>query len=244
MERLFKGVALSLGTAVFLALPSAAQELNSEVLAEHKVMLDTVWTMVAAFLVFWMNAGFALVESGFCRKENTVNILTKNFIVFAISALAYWFFGFAFMFGDGNTFLGLRGFMMTGADNSPATRDAYTGVYSALNWTGVPLECKFFFQLVFAGTAATIVSGAVAERIKFQAYLLFSFLLVALIYPVTGHWIWGVAFSRQEFFMISPVPPRCIVWEDGQPWLVCFSLVPASASIGKTAVFKPYQVIT
>ncbi len=184
-----------------LAVPAFAQDASlDETVNQHKVMLDTVWTMVAAFLVFWMNAGFALVESGFCRKKNTVNILTKNFIVFAISALAYWFFGFALMFGDGNAFIGLKGFLMAGADNSPATGDAYSGVYSAMNWTGVPLEAKFFFQLVFACTAATIVSGAVAERIKFQAYLLFSFLLVAIVYPITGHWIWGGGFLASRGF--------------------------------------------
>lgn len=186
--RLAGAAALLFG--LFVAPAALAQD-SAGALAEHKVMLDTVWTLIAAFLVFWMNAGFALVESGFCRKKNAVNILAKNFIVFGISALAYWFLGFALMFSDGNAFLGFRGFMMTGADNSPAIGEAYSGVYSALGWASVPLDCKFFFQLVFAGTAATIVSGAVAERIKFQAYLLFSFLLVAGIYPITGHWIWG-----------------------------------------------------
>ena len=81
--------------------------------------------------------------------------------------------------------------MLGGLDNSPATGDAYQGVYSSIGWTGVPLEAKFFFQLVFAGTAATIVSGAVAERIKYLSFILFSFLLVGFLYPVTGHWIWG-----------------------------------------------------
>lgn len=173
------------------ALGAFAQE---PTVADLKVMVDTVWVLFTAFLVFWMNAGFALVESGFCRSKNTVNILAKNFVVFAISAIAYYFIGFGLMFGDGNSFIGLKGFMMLGADNSPATGDAYQGIFSALNWTGVPLEAKFFFQLVFAGTAATIVSGAVAERIKYQAYLLFAFLLVAFVYPVTGHWIWGGGF--------------------------------------------------
>jgi ammonium transporter, Amt family len=78
-----------------------------------------------------------------------------------------------------------------GVDNSPAMGDAYKGVYSSINWTGVPLWSKFFFQLVFAGTAATIVSGAVAERIKFGSFYIFSFLMVGLIYPIVGHWIWG-----------------------------------------------------
>ncbi len=156
-----------------------------------KVGLDTLWVAIAAFLVFFMNAGFALVESGFCRRKNTVNILTKNLVVFAIATIAYWLFGFGFMFGDGTPVIGLNGFFLSGADNSPATGDAYKGVFAALNWTGIPLEAKFLFQLMFAGTAATIVSGAVAERIKFISFLLFSFILVAISYPITGHWIWG-----------------------------------------------------
>ncbi|HKX12711.1 MAG TPA: ammonium transporter [bacterium] len=157
-----------------------------------KVMLDTVWVMVAGFLVFWMNAGFALVESGLAQSKNCVNILAKNFIVFAISSLAYYVIGWGLMFGDGSPYVGMQGlWFLSGADNSPATADAYQGVYSAINWTGVPLMAKFFFQLVFAGTAATIVSGAVAERVKFLSFILFSFILVAILYPITGHWIWG-----------------------------------------------------
>jgi len=158
---------------------------------ETKVALDTVWVLVAAFLVFFMNAGFALVESGLCRAKNAVNILAKNFIVFGASSVAFWAIGFGLMFGDGSDYVGTSGWALHGADNSPATGEAYQGVFSALSWTGVPLFAKFFFQLVFAGTAATIVSGAVAERIKFVSFVLFSFILVALIYPIGGHWAWG-----------------------------------------------------
>ncbi|OQC05824.1 MAG: Ammonium transporter NrgA [Candidatus Hydrogenedentes bacterium ADurb.Bin101] len=170
----------------FAGAEEAASEADST-----RVMLDTLWVMLAGFLVFFMNAGFALVETGFCRAKNAVNILSKNFIVFALASLSFWAVGFALMFGDGNALVGWSGFFLSGADNSPLTGDAYAGVYAALSWPGVPLEAKFFFQLVFAGTAATIVSGAVAERIKFQAYILFSVFLVAIIYPLTGHWIWG-----------------------------------------------------
>ncbi len=174
-----------------LAAPAAVAQDPSPEIAAMTVTLDTLWVMIAGFLVFWMNAGFALVESGFCRRKNTVNILAKNFIVFAIACLSFWVVGFGLMFGSGNPLIGMTGFLLSGADNSPAMGDAYQGVYGALNWTGIPLEAKFFFQLVFAATAATIVSGAVAERIKFQSFILFSFLLVAFVYPVTGHWIWG-----------------------------------------------------
>jgi len=160
--------------------------------ADLKVALDTVWVLVTAFLVFFMNLGFAMVESGLNRAKNCVNILAKNFIVFAISTLGFLILGWGLMFGDGNGFFGTSGlFMAAGMDNSPATGDAYHGVYSAISWAGVPLWAKFFFQLVFCGTAATIVSGAVAERIKFGSFLVFSFLLTGVIYPIVGHLIWG-----------------------------------------------------
>ncbi len=166
---------------------------------DMRVGLDTVWTLITAFLVFFMNLGFAMVESGLCRAKNTVNILAKNYIVFAVSSVAFLLIGFGLMFGDGNGFIGTSGlWFVGGGDNSPATGDAYRGVYSALSWTGTPLWCKFFFQLVFAGTAATIVSGAVAERIKFGAFFLFSFLMVGLVYPVVGHWIWGGGWLAQR----------------------------------------------
>jgi Amt family ammonium transporter len=192
------------------ALPAFAQESAPDVLAkinasasDLRIGVDTVWVLVTAMLVFWMNAGFALVESGLCRAKNATNILAKNFIVFAASTVSFYVLGWGLMFGDGNSFVGLSGlFFVGGADNSPALGEAYAamnpfsttlyeGVYSSINWTPVPLWAKFFFQLVFAGTAATIVSGAVAERIKFSSFLVFSFLLVALVYPITGHWIWG-----------------------------------------------------
>jgi ammonium transporter, Amt family len=182
-----------LGTSLSLAWAAESVEPDiAQTVAELKVALDTVWVMLTAFLVFFMNLGFALVESGLTRSKNTVNILAKNFIVFAIASLSFYAIGWGLMFGDGNALFGTAGlFFVSGADNSPAMGDAYAGVYSALNWTGVPLWAKFFFQLVFAGTAATIVSGAVAERVKFHTFIIFSFVMVGFIYPITGHWIWG-----------------------------------------------------
>lgn len=169
---------------------------------ELNVGIDTLWVVIAAFLVFFMNAGFALVESGFCRSKNAVNILAKNLIVFAIATIAFWAVGFALMFGNGNDFIGLQGFFLSNyTDNSPAIGAAYQGDFSALNWTSIPLEAKFLFQLMFAGTAATIVSGAVAERIKFSSFLIFSFIIVSVIYAITGHWIWGGGWaSKMGFF--------------------------------------------
>jgi Amt family ammonium transporter len=175
-----------------VAVAAAQAQAAAPAIDTNKVAADTMWTLLTAFLVFFMNLGFALVESGMCRAKNTVNILAKNYIVFAVSSVAFLLTGFGLMFGDGNGFTGMSGlWFVGGADNSPLTGDMYKGVYSALNWTGTPLWTKFFFQLVFAGTAATIVSGAVAERIKFGAFFLFSFVMVGLIYPVAGHWIWG-----------------------------------------------------
>lgn len=164
-----------------------------------KVALDTVWVIFAACLVFFMNAGFAMLETGLCRKRSAVNILGKNLIVFCLATASFWAFGFGLMFSDGNALVGTQGFFLTGVDNSPAVGDNYQGIFKSLSWTGVPLKAKFFFQLVFAGTAATIVSGAVAERIKFFAFVLFSLLLVAFAYPTTGHWVWGNGWLSHLF---------------------------------------------
>ena len=175
---------------------------TEEQLASLKVGMDTMWVMVAGMLVFFMNAGFAMLETGFCRQKNAVNVLAKNLIVFALSTIAYWSIGFALMFSDGNGFIGSSGgyFLWNVADNSPATLEAYQGIFDSLNWAGVPLNAKFFFQLVFAGTTATIVSGAVAERIKFLDFLIFSLLLVGIAYPITGHWIWGGGWLAKAGF--------------------------------------------
>ena len=171
--------------------------------AGSKVVLDTVWTLITAFLVFWMNAGFALVESGMCRVKNAVNILSKNFIVFALSSLAFFVVGWGLMFGNGNSFIGTRGALVHSVARITVLPQGMPtwASYSAINWTGIPLYAKFFFQLVFAGTAATIVSGCVAERIKYLSFILFSVLLVGIAYPITGHWIWGGGWLATDGFL-------------------------------------------
>lgn len=189
------GVILALVVTGCLSTTALAQ--TSEALADAtnlKVALDTLWVLVAGFLVFFMNAGFCMLETGFCRSKNAVNLLAKNLIVFGLSTIAFWLIGFALMFGDGTPLFGTSGFFLRGLDNSPAIGGNYEGVYRSLAWAGVPLKAKFFFQLAFAGTAATIVSGAVAERIKFIAFFIFSLLLVGVSYPITGHWVWGGGF--------------------------------------------------
>ena len=165
--------------------------------AELKVAVDTAWTMVTAFLVFFMNAGFGLVEAGLCRKKNATMILSKNFVVFAIAALGFYAIGFGLMFSDGGLFGSAGGWLAEGPDNSPATGEAYRGVFGSLRWAGVPLLAKFFFELMFCGTSATIVSGSVNERMKYTSFLVFSFVLTAVIYPIAGHWVWGGGFLAQ-----------------------------------------------
>jgi Amt family ammonium transporter len=164
----------------------------AELASQLKVGADTVWVLVTGMLVFFMNLGFACVESGMCRAKNAVNILSKNFIVFAVTTFFFWALGWGIMFGSGTPYFGQEGlWFVGGADNSPAMGDAYSGAYSSIAWAGVPLNAKFFFQLVFAGTAATIVSGAVAERVKYLSFIVFSAFMAIAIYPVVGHWVWG-----------------------------------------------------
>jgi Amt family ammonium transporter len=155
------------------------------------VGIDTMWVVVTAVLVIFMQAGFALVEAGLNAAKNAVNIVYKNLMDFMFGAIVFYLIGFGLMFGDGTPYIGLNGFLLSGADNSPAMATAYQGVFTSLNWAGVPLLVKFLFQLAFAATAATIVSGSVAGRIKFSTYIIYSVIISAFIYPISGHWVWG-----------------------------------------------------
>lgn len=146
-------------------------------------LVDTLWVFLCAILVFFMNLGFATVEAGFARSKNTVNILSKNFIVFAVSSLGFMLLGWGLMFGGDNPILGTENLWILGGTDLSVYDDTLT--------SSVPFWGKFFFQLVFCGTAATIVSGAVAERVKYISFIIFSFVLTLLIYPIVGHWIWG-----------------------------------------------------
>lgn len=157
------------------------------------MIIDTLWVFLCAILVFFMNLGFASVEAGFARAKNTVNILSKNFIVFAISSLGFLLLGWGLMFGDGSAFMGTQNLWILG--------DADLSVYADTLTPNVPFWGKFFFQLVFCGTAATIVSGAVAERVKYISFILFSFILTLLIYPIVGHWVWGGGWLSQIGFL-------------------------------------------
>ena len=128
-----------------ISIPVFAQGEEASQINTLTIAIDTLWVLIAGFLVFFMNLGFGMVESGLCRVKNTVNILTKNFIVFAIASISFWFIGWGLMFGNGNGFLGFEGlFFAAGADNSPAIGDAYQGAYAAISWAGVPFWAKFF----------------------------------------------------------------------------------------------------
>ena len=167
------------------AVAQAAEEptLTSlqETLTEKTVALDTVWVLLAGVLVMFMQAGFAMLETGFTRAKNACNILMKNLMDFSFGSIAYWLIGFGIMFGAGNLFFGTSGFLLKDTGQT----------FASLDWSTVPLECKYFFQMVFAATAATIVSGAMAERTKFIGYIIYSIIISAFIYPIVGHWIWG-----------------------------------------------------
>ncbi len=167
-----------------LAIPAIAAQAGEETktalataadIQKLQTNLNVVWTAVAAFLVFFMQAGFAMVETGFTRAKNAVNIMMKNLMDFAFGTIAFFFIGFGLMFGATNGLFGTTHFALSGTDVLGAD----------WNWTFL------IFQTVFAGTAATIVSGAMAERTKFAGYLAYSVFICAVIYPVFGSWAWG-----------------------------------------------------
>ncbi|QLA17649.1 ammonium transporter [Desulfolutivibrio sulfoxidireducens] len=168
-------VAAALGA---LALPGAAlaQDSAPEFLSQQNG--NVMWTLIAAILVMFMQAGFAMVETGLTRAKNAGNILMKNMFDFAAGSPAFFLIGFALMFGDDvGGFVGFSNFGLSEASTADAD-----GLWKYTYW---------FFQCVFAATAVTIVSGAIAERTKFVAYLFLSFLVTAVVYPISGHWIWG-----------------------------------------------------
>jgi len=159
------------GAAVAWAADGPTAESNA-------VAIDTAWTLVAGFLVFFMQAGFAMVETGFTRAKNAGNIIMKNMMDFAVGTIAFWLVGFGIMFGVSKS--GLFGTSLFAASGNAD----HLGL-------SIPLMAFLLFQTVFAATAATIVSGAMAERTKFVSYIIYSAVISLIIYPVVGHWIWN-----------------------------------------------------
>ncbi|HHC07431.1 MAG TPA: ammonium transporter [Actinobacteria bacterium] len=159
------------------AVPALAQDATTAEAVQ--ATLDNIWVLVAAVLVIFMQAGFALVEAGLTRAKNVANIMMKNLMDFSAGVLAFGAVGFALAFGAGNDFVGTSGWFL-----DPGTfPEGYFGTLS--------LPTFFIFQVAFAATAATIVSGAMAERTRFKSYFVYSFVITALIYPVVVHWLWG-----------------------------------------------------
>jgi Amt family ammonium transporter len=153
---------------------------------DMNLVMNSMWVLIASILVFLMHAGFAMVEVGFTQSKNAVNIIMKNFVTVSIGVLGFFIVGYGIMYGESflNIF-GTSGFMLL---NTPDTV------------SGISFEVFFFFQAIFAATCATIVSGAMAERTKFLAYIIFCVIATTLIYPLVGHWIWGGGFLSQMGF--------------------------------------------
>ena len=171
---------------VTIGIPMVASAAEGELaLIDVANAIDNVWVLVAAFLVFFMQAGFAMVETGFTRAKNAGNIIMKNLMDFAIGSIFFWLFGFAIMFGQSSG--GLFG---------------TTGFFFQVGKMGldlnIPIPSFLLFQTVFAATAATIVSGAMAERTKFVSYCIYSAVISLVIYPVVGHWIWGGGWLAEK----------------------------------------------
>jgi Amt family ammonium transporter len=169
---------------LFLSLPSLVWAQDPTGVATLKnnpeSPVDYVWVLVCGFLVYFMQAGFAMVETGFCRAKNATNLMAKNLMDFVIGSLAFFAIGYAMMKGAD-----WHGFIGTGA----------MFLHGEMYDVGKYLD--FFWQMVFAATAATIVSGAIAERLKFSAYLIYSLVVSAFIYPIYGHWVWGGGWLSQ-----------------------------------------------
>ena len=141
--------------------------------AEMKYVLDTIWLLISGAFVMWMAAGFAMLEAGLVRSKNTTAILTKNITLYSVACIAFYLVGYNLMYGEGNALMGY-GFALSGTSSESHS-----------------LLSDFFFQVVFVATAASIVSGTLAERIRFWPFLAFTLVLTAFIYPIQGHWSWG-----------------------------------------------------
>ncbi len=179
------GVGVALSIAALMANPAAAQEEDPVALVQAN--LDNIFILVSAIFVIFMQAGFACVEAGMTRAKSVSNIMMKNLVDFTIGVLAFAAVGFAFAFGSGNSFIGTSGWFI-GSDIA----DNYLGESS------LSIATFFIFQVAFAATTATIVSGAMAERTKFISYCIYSFIISAIIYPIVVHWTWGGGWLAEQ----------------------------------------------
>jgi Amt family ammonium transporter len=189
------------------------------------ISIDTIWVLLAAALVFFMQAGFALVEAGFTRSKNTTNILVKNLMDFCMGTIFFWLIGYGLMFGVGNGFIGELEW------------------FSKINHGGtIPNEAFLIFQTVFVATAATIVSGAMAERTKFRSYLVYSLLISAIIYPIAGHWAWGGGWLASLDIPFHDFAGSTVVHSVGG-WLALTGAATLGPRIGKYTNGKTNPII-
>ncbi|MBX6764005.1 MAG: ammonium transporter, partial [Rubrobacteraceae bacterium] len=166
-----------------MLLPQAA--FAKTTIADVKVAVDTVWVIVTACLVLFMQAGFAMLEVGFSRMKNVGSVVAKILANMGIGLVVFWAFGFAIAFGTGNAVFGTEGWFTSAA---PGEVDK---VFAGLSWTEVPLGAKFLFEVAFALVSLAIVWGTMLERTKFAVYCVFAVVFAGFIYPTVGHWIWG-----------------------------------------------------
>ncbi len=183
--QLAAGVGIVAAIVTLVANPAWAQEVDP--IAEVQANLDNIFILVCAVLVIFMQAGFALVEAGLTRGKNVANIMMKNMADFCVGVLAFASVGFAFAFGSGSSFIGTSGWFL-GSDIA----ENYLGESS------LSIATFFIFQVAFAATAATIVSGAMAERTKFSAYMVYTLLITAVVYPIVVHWTWGGGWLAEQ----------------------------------------------
>ncbi|WP_435921686.1 ammonium transporter [Paenibacillus sp. DYY-L-2] len=173
-----------IGVPAVLIFPGAALAAEGEVTnTVLEVGLNSLFVFVAAMLVFFMQAGFALLEAGTVRMKNAGHVAGKTVLTLGISVIVWWAFGFGFGFGDGNSFFGTTGFFYGGADT--------IGSFSVFSEIGVPLDLMFLFQMAFAAVSLAIACGGMAERAKLSVYIIFGALFLAIIYPIVAHWVWG-----------------------------------------------------
>ncbi len=231
------GLAVLLTAFVFMnpglfGFAAHAQAAADPVLKGNDIVnpINTVWTLVAAFLVFGMQVGFTMLEAGFCRSRETVNVLMECIVDTCLCGLLFYAWGFAFMFSHGNGFIGYHWFFLKDA---PATYEA----------SGVAFLAVWIFQFAFADTCSTITSGSMIGRTAFVGDLLYSVAVTGFIYPIIGHWTWGRTVSWQQWearatgshgleqaSMILPVRPSSIRSAGSYLWPEPLSLVPASAA--------------
>lgn len=197
---------------------------------ELQFSLNTFYFLVSGILVMWMAAGFAMLEAGLVRSKNTTEILTKNIALYAIACTMFLLVGYNIMYVDN-----VEGGVVPnfGALIGSAAADADHA-----------LESDFFFQVVFVATAMSIVSGAVAERMKLWAFLLFTVVLTGLIYPIEGYWTWGAGFLSEMGFVDFAAPPLCMVPVPRLLWLACCCWVLEKVNMARMERFIQFQVQT